>query len=108
MSFNAPLVLSGPLRAPRQMLAEQEYGGHISIHDDATAEKLGFRAGPIEGPTHFSQFAPLLAQIWGQACFERGCISSHYLNMVVEGEGVRAFAEVPAPGATRTRVWAEK
>eukprot|EP01037_Dinobryon_pediforme_P017577 gene17577-17780_t len=108
MSFNAPLVLSGPLRAPRQMLAEQEYGGHISIHDDATAEKLGFRAGPIEGPTHFSQFAPLLAQIWGQAFFERGCISSHYLNMVVEGEGVRAFAEVPAPGATRTRVWAEK
>jgi len=90
------------------MLAEQEYGGHISIHDDAMAEKLGFRAGPIEGPTHFSQFAPLLAQIWGQAFFERGCISSHYLNMVVEGEEVRAFAEVPAPGATRTRVWAEK
>ena len=108
MSFNAPLVLSGPLRSPRQMLAEQEYGGHISIHDDAMAEKLGFRAGPIEGPTHFSQFAPLLAQIWGQAFFERGCISSHYLNMVVEGEEVRAFAEVPAPGATRTRVWAEK
>ena len=23
------------------------------------AEKLGFKAGPIEGPTHFSQFVPL-------------------------------------------------
>jgi len=108
MAFNAPLVLSGPLRSPRQMLAEQEYGGHVSIHDDAMAEQLGFRAGPIEGPTHFSQFAPLLTQIWGQAFFERGCISAHYLNMVVEGEEVRAFAEVPAPGASRTRVWAEK
>ena len=108
MSFNSPLVLSGPLRSPRQMLAEQEYGGHISIHDDAMAEKLGFRAGPIEGPTHFSQFAPLLARIWGQAFFERGCISSHYPNMVIEGEEVRAFAEVPPPGVTRTRVWAEK
>jgi hypothetical protein len=106
--FDTPLVLSGPLRRPRQMLADQEYGGHASIHDDAMAEKLGFRAGPIEGPTHFSLFPPLLFQIWGQAWFERGCISAHYQNMVVEGEEVRAFAEVPAPGATATRVWAEK
>ena len=108
MSFDTPLVISGPLRAPMQMLAEQEYGGHSSIHDDAMAEKLGFRAGPIEGPTHFSMFPPLLAQIWGQAWFERGCLSAHYLNMVVEGEEVRAFAEVPAAGATSTKVWAEK
>ena len=108
MSFDTPLTLSGPLRAPRQMLADQEYGGHASIHDDAMAEKLGFRAGPIEGPTHFSLFPPLMAQIWGEAWFERGCISSHYLNMVVEGEETRAFAEIPAPGATITKVWAEK
>ena len=108
MSFDTPLTLSGPLRAPRQMLADQEYGSHASIHDDAMAEKLGFRAGPIEGPTHFSLFPPLMAQIWGQAWFERGCISSHYLNMVVEGEETRAFAEIPAPGATITKVWAEK
>lgn len=108
MSFDTPLVLSGPLRAPHQMLADQEYGGHSSIHDDAMAEKLGFRAGPIEGPTHFSLFPPLLERIWGQAWYERGCLSSHYLNMVVEGEEVRAFAEMPAAGATRTRVWAEK
>jgi hypothetical protein len=90
------------------MLAEQEYGGHGSIHDDAIAEKLGFRAGPIEGPTHFSQLAPLLAEIWGRAWFERGCVSAHYQNMVVEGEEVRAFVELPKQGATRTRVWAEK
>ncbi len=108
MSFDTPLTLRGPLRHPRQMLADQEYGGHASIHDDAMAEKLGFRAGPIEGPTHFSLFPPLLEKIWGQAWYERGCISSHYLNMVVEGEAVRAYAEMPAPGATRTRVWAEK
>jgi hypothetical protein len=107
-SFDTPLVLSGPLRKPRQMLADQEYGGHASIHDDAMAEKLGFRAGPIEGPTHFSQFAPLLAHIWGEAWFSRGCLSAHYLNMVVEGEEVRAFASMPGPAATTTRVWAEK
>lgn len=108
MSFDTPLVLSGPLRHPRQMLADQEYGGHASIHDDSMAEKLGFRAGPIEGPTHFSQFPPLLGHLWGKAWFERGCLSAHYQNMVVEGEGVRAFAQVPPAGATRTSVWAQK
>ena len=106
--FDTPLALSGPLRQPRQMLADQEYGGHASIHDDAMAEKLGFRAGPIEGPTHFSLFPPLLEKLWGQAWYERGCLSAHYLNMVVEGESVRAFVELPAEGATRTRAWAEK
>lgn len=108
MSFETPIVLRGPLRAPRQMLADQEYGGHSSIHDDAMAEKLGFRAGPIEGPTHFSLFPPLLAHVWGQAWFERGCLSAHYQNMVVEGEETRAFVEQPAAGATATRAWAEK
>jgi hypothetical protein len=108
MSFDTPLYLCGPLREPKQMLADQEYSGHTSIHDDSMAEKLGFPAGPIEGPTHFSQFTPLLAEIWGQAWFECGCVSAHFQNMVVEGEQVRAFVERPAPGATRVRAWAEK
>jgi hypothetical protein len=108
MSFDTHLSISGPLRRPRQMLADQEYGGHSSIHDDAMAEKLGFRAGPIEGPTHFSQFVPLLAHIWGRAWFERGCLSAHYQNMVVEGEEVRASVALPAEGALRTQAWAHK
>lgn len=108
MSFDTSLALCGPLRQPRQMLADQEYGGHASIHDDAMAEKLGFRAGPIEGPTHFSQFAPLMAHLWGKAWFERGCMSAHYQNMVVEGEEVRAFVELPRPGVTAARAWAQK
>lgn len=108
MSFETPLILGGPLRAPRQMLADQAYGGHVSIHDDAMAEKLGFRAGPIEGPTHFSLFPPLMAQVWGQAWFERGCLSAHYQNMVVEGEEVRAAVGIPQGEATVTRAWAEK
>jgi hypothetical protein len=108
MSFDTPLSICGPLRQPHQMLANQEYAGHTSIHDDAMAEKLGFRAGPIEGPTHFSQFVPLLAHLWGRAWFERGCLSVHYQNMVVEGEAVRAFVALPASGATRTEVWTQK
>lgn len=102
------MTLAGPLRRPRQMLAHQEYGGHSSIHDDAMAEKLGFRAGPIEGPTHFSQFVPLLAHLWGREWFERGSLSAHYLNMVVEGEEVRAIVDLPPAGGRSTRVRAEK
>jgi hypothetical protein len=100
-------VMCGALRRPRQMLADQHYDGHKSIHDDATAEQLGLRAGPIEGPTHFSQFDPLLYQLFGQAWFETGCLSAHYQTMVVEGEEVRAFVRPPAPGQL-ARVWAEK
>lgn len=101
-------ALCGPLRRPRQMLAEQTYDGHLSIHDDKMAEDLGLRAGPIEGPTHFSQFDPLLFQLFGQAWFESGCISAHYQNMVVEGEEVRAFVQPPEGDGRAARIWAEK
>jgi hypothetical protein len=106
MSFDTEIerdgdTLVGPLRAPVQMLAEQDLGGHTSVHDDATADRLGLVGAPIEGPTHFSQFDPLAVHRWGQAWFERGCISSHFLNMVVEGEEVRARFTPTADAAAR-------
>ena len=106
--FADPPLLCGPLRQPRQMLAHQVYDGHKSIHDDDMAAGLGLRAGPIEGPTHFSQFDPLLHALFGRAWFETGCISAHYQTMVVEGEQVRAFVQQPAAGERFTRIWAEK
>lgn len=106
--FNTPSIICSAIRYPRQMLATQQYDGHLSLHDNETAEDLGFSGAPIEGPTHFSQFVPLLHNIFGDAWFERGCLSAHYQNMVVEGEEVRAFAIVPPDGANITRVWAEK
>jgi len=106
--FGTDSIICGEFRRPRQMLGTQEYDGHLSLHDDDMAKDLGFSGAPIEGPTHFSQFAPLLHDIFGDAWFERGCFSAHYQNMVVEGEEVRAFAVVPGEGANITRVWAEK
>src|SRR5207247_8550932 len=35
--------LAGPWRRPHQMLNDQVYDSHASIHDDATAQKLGFQ-----------------------------------------------------------------
>lgn len=98
-------VLSGPLRAPKQMLAEQEYDGHTSIHDNATAQSLGFKAATIEGPTHFSQFAPLGFALWGDRWLEQGCISAHYRSPVYEGEEVRAFLQRPQAGANIAEIW---
>ncbi len=83
------------------MLAEQEYAGHTSVHDDETAAELGLAGAPIEGPTHFSQFDPLAVERWGRAWFERGCVSSHFLNMVVEGEQMRAALEPVTPTLAR-------
>jgi hypothetical protein len=39
-AFNTELTITGPVREPRQMLADQEYDGHASVHDEATADKL--------------------------------------------------------------------
>ena len=94
-------TLVGPWRSPAQMLADQTYDGHASVHDDATAATLGLAGAPIEGPTHFSQFDPLAVELWGAAWFERGCMSAHFETMVVEGERVRAA--VTPTGATSAR-----
>jgi len=99
-------TLVGPWRAPAQMLAEQEYAGHTSVHDDETAARLGLAGAPIEGPTHFSQIDPLAVEHWGHTWFERGCVSSHFLNMVVGGEQVRTALEPITP--TLARISAEK
>src|SRR3954471_9724091 len=90
MRFATALPVTGPMRSPAQMLAEQDIGGHTSIHDAATSGSLGLAGAPIEAPTHFSQFDPWAVLVWGHAWFERGCISSHFRTMVVEGEEVQA------------------
>lgn len=106
MTFDTEITLTGPYRSPAQMLDHQAYDGHASVHDEATAASLGLRGAPIEGPTHFSQFDPLAVALWGSAWFERGCISSHFQNMVIEGDEVRA--SMSTKGTTTARIDAQK
>ena len=98
-------VLQGPLRYPRQMLTIQQYDGHASIHDDATAQSLGFKRGTIEGSTHFSQFAPLGHAVWGDRWLTNGCISAHYRSPAFEGEAVQAFLREPQGGERFAEIW---
>ena len=112
-AFSVPLeriegALAGPWRAPRQMLATQAFGDHATIHDDATAQKLGFKRGTIEGPTHFSQFGPLGYALWGREWFETGCLSAHYRAPCFEGDRVRAFIAEPKAGSQLTQIWMQK
>jgi hypothetical protein len=104
--FATEITLTGPLRTPAQMLQEQQTGGHLGLHDAATAATLGLLGAPIEAPTHFSQIDPLAAALWGQSWFERGCVSCHFRTMVVEGEQVQA--SLTTGGANIGRVEAHK
>lgn len=97
-------ALTGPWRRPRQMLQAQVYDSHASIHDDATAQRLGFKGGTIEGPTHFSQFAPLGERLWGHAWFETGCLSAHYRSVCYEGEEVQATLSKPPAGTSQSLI----
>ena len=99
-------VLSGPVRRPVNL--SRDAAG--SIHDDATAHKLGFRGGTVAGNIHSEQFAPLLIERFGRGWRKQGGLSLHFLNATTDGEPVQAFvgpAEPGEAGLTRAQVWME-
>ncbi|UOM37256.1 hypothetical protein [Acuticoccus sp. I52.16.1] len=100
-------TLAGPWRRPRQMLSDQDYGGHASMHDDATARSVGFRGGAIEGPTHFSQFVPLCVAHFGADWLAHGCLSAHYRAPAYEGDEVRAVL-TPGPRGDAAQIRIER
>ena len=70
-----------------------------SIHDDATAQKLGFRGGTIAGSIHMDQFAPILVEVLDPAWFETGSLSLGFRHATISGDPVIAMVERPASGA---------
>jgi hypothetical protein len=99
-------VLVGPYRAPRNLAAMQRG----SIHDDATAKKLGFRGGTVAGSIHMEQFPPILLRAFGERWFETGGLSCYFRNATTDGEPVRPLAQLPPAGATdaQINVWMER
>lgn len=79
----------GPFRTPRNMAAEVKG----SIHDDATASKLGFRGGTVAGSVHMDQFVPRLVDLYGEAWFETGGLSLYFTQATVDREEVCATVE---------------
>ncbi|MGA0599504.1 hypothetical protein ACO2Q3_02220 [Caulobacter sp. KR2-114] len=100
MSLTAdPHEIAGDFRRPHNT-ASQAKG---SIHDDATASKLGFRGGTVAGSLHMDQYVPLLLQAFGAPFLQRGNVSLYFRQATVDQEAVRAFV-VPAAGAPRARL----
>ncbi len=95
-------VLTGPLKAPANLAADAAG----SIHDDETAQKLGFRGGTVAGSVHMQQFPPMLVRAFGPEWFETGTISTYFRNATMHGEPVQPFAKVPARRTdAQTDIW---
>jgi hypothetical protein len=92
----------GPWRAPVN-IASAAAG---TIHEDATAQKLGLRGGTIAGSIHMEQFAPLALALFGEDWFAHGALSLYFQHATLDGERVRARAEsvARAEGLLRARV----
>ncbi|HTX50209.1 MAG TPA: hypothetical protein VME40_12570 [Caulobacteraceae bacterium] len=75
-----------------------------SIHDDATASKLGFRGGTVAGSLHMDQFTPLALELFGDEFWRNGNLSFYFRKATVDREKVRALARAGEPHA---RLWME-
>ncbi len=95
-------VLVGPMREP---LNSARHYGEGSIHDDSTAQKLGFRGGTVAGSLHMEQWPPLLAAAFGEEWFKTGGLSLYFKYATTDGEPVQAYVDRPAPGARQIRTW---
>jgi hypothetical protein len=100
-------VWQGPIRMPRN--AAQHVKG--SIHDDATAQKLGFRGGTVAGTLHMEQFPPLLLHLLGPEWWESGGLSLYFRYATTDLEPVRCAAVAPSRfrdgRIRRIEVWME-
>ncbi len=98
-------VISGPLWSARNWSAGEGAG---SIHDNETAETLGFRGGTVAADIHMNQFPPVLLKVFGGDWFERGHLSLNFKNATIDRERVQVFAAPPDGSGALTRVWMER
>ena len=95
-------VLQGPVRAPCNTARHLGAG---SIHDDATAQKLGFRGGTVAGSLHMEQFPPLLIEVLGEDWLDSGGMSLYFKYATTDNEPVQAFARRAEPSDDHITIW---
>jgi hypothetical protein len=98
MTLTDTTDIVGDLRAPINTASQ----AHGSIHDDATASKLGFKGGTVAGSLHMDQFTPLAVKLYGEDWWKHGNMSFYFRQATVDREPVRAFARAGEPHA---RLW---
>jgi hypothetical protein len=92
--------VTGEFRVPVNSAAQSKG----SIHDDATASKLGFRGGTVAGSIHIDQFAPIVLKLYGEDWWKHGNMSFYFRQATVDRETVRAFGR---KGDPHGRLWME-
>lgn len=101
-------LLVGPLLTPAN---SAKHLGAGSIHDDATAKKLGFRGGTVAGSLHMEQFPPLATRIFGERWWQTGGLSLYFRYATADLEPVRCFArtdgDLTSVSAGRVNTWME-
>jgi hypothetical protein len=90
--------VTGEFRSPVNSAAQSRG----SIHDDATAAKLGFRGGTVAGSIHMDQFAPVVLKLYGEDWWRRGNMSFYFRQATVDREAVCAFGRAGDPHG---RLW---
>ena len=91
----APTVVDGVITGQLRSSVNNAISVKGSIHDDATASKLGFRGGTVAGSIHMELFPPLLLEAFGMRWFEKGSLSLYFVNATTDREPVRAFLRQP-------------
>ena len=92
-------VWVGPVRKPRNSAANQKG----SIHDDAIAQKLGFRGGTVAASLHMEQFPPLLMHMFGPRWWQSGGLSLYFRYATTDLEAAQCHAVAPMRSADRRR-----
>jgi hypothetical protein len=83
-------LISTGIRYPRNLSINSKG----SIHDDATATELGFRAGTVAGDIHLEQFGGILLEAFGPQWFETGSLSMYYRHATADAEPVEATLDI--------------
>ncbi len=95
----ASVKLSGAWRQPVNTSADEKGG----IHDDDTAQELGFSGGTIAGSIHMEQFVPLLVEYFGEDWWRRGSLSLYFLAATQHLQPVQCHLQ--AQTSARANVW---
>ena len=91
-------TIDGPIVHP----TNRTYQHRGSIHDDGTAQDLGFRGGTIAASTHLDAFPPVLVEAFGDRWFTEGCLSLYFRHATTDGEPVRVHLVVDGTSAAAT------
>ena len=79
-----------------------------SVHNDETAQDLGFRGGPVRADNHMNQFVPVILDMFGHQWFKSGHLSLDFKSATLELEEVQVFANRPNSDASQTSVWMQR